>query len=83
MPYVFTGNCPKCGAPILCDVTTDELNQFGQGQIVSYEIEYNCQCYKEERKKKEELTVSGTVGHAILPGHENYQIDVKKPKEKK
>ena len=46
MPYVFTGNCPNCGAPIFVGVNPNDPEEYP-------EIEYNCNCYKEERKRDE------------------------------
>ena len=47
MSYVFTGNCPNCGAPIFVGVNPNDPEEYP-------EIEYNCNCYREERAKKKE-----------------------------
>lgn len=44
MPYVFTGNCPKCGAPIFVAVNPNDPEEYP-------EISYNCNCCREERKR--------------------------------
>ena len=53
MSYVFTGNCPNCGAPIF--VSKGRYKGVNPNDPEEYpEIEYNCNCYKEERNTKEE-----------------------------
>ena len=52
MSYVFTGNCPNCGAPIF--VSKGRYKGVNPNDPEEYpEIEYNCNCYKEERKRVE------------------------------
>lgn len=45
MPYIPLQSCPNCGAPILLNAKDDET-----GRVISYTVEYNCNCFKEERK---------------------------------
>ena len=52
MSYVFTGNCPNCGAPIFVGVNPNDPEEYP-------EIEYNCNCYREERAKKVEAKSGG------------------------
>lgn len=48
MPYAIVSGCPKCGAPVFVYISPDPEHAEDEPTII-----YNCQCYKEERRKEE------------------------------